>query len=231
MTDLASIFSTLQRRHVATTAAPLPPPSVGITWIWAANGLWKRGTDQHLDILVPVKSWSADEPSSAGLATLLPSVRWRNRAARRLPGALLQHVLDHARLAADERQGVARPIEQHYCFVQRDGKLRLVVPVQRATAGSVRYRQPDGDVLLDLHSHHGMAAYFSATDDRDDAGLSVSAVIGRIYDQPQLLVRLNCYGDRVQVPPLSVFDALGPFEDAGWQDANGREREYATTHH
>ena len=50
-------------------------------------------------------------------------------------------------------------------------------------------------------------------------GLSVSGVVGRIFEDPELLVRINVYGHRQQVPALSIFDSLGPFRAKEWRYA------------
>lgn len=209
MSDLQAIFGALQQHHVARPQAPLPAATPGISWIWAGNGLFKRGVDQALDICVQVAS-----VSTPGLAALIPHVRWQGFPGR-LSGALLPALLADAQRAAAIHGGIAQPIEKQYFLVNRDG-LRLVAPRdQDATAAHVRYTMPDrGTVLVDLHSHHSMAAYFSATDDRDDQGLSVSCVIGTIFTRPALRCRLNVYGHRQEVPALTIFDRLGPFADA-----------------
>lgn len=210
MNDLSRIFAGLVRHHIATPAAPLPERAPGITWIWAANGVYKRGVSATLDLLIPI---GIGYPAP-GLAKLLPHVRYSSWPCR-LQGALLGPLLEDARKAATG-DIVARPIEKQYFFVWRDG-VRLVAPKgQDASAVHLRYAMPQsGPVLLDLHSHHGMEAYFSATDDRDDSGLSVSAVIGRISTRPTIRCRLNVYGDRWNIPASLVFDDLGPFTDGG----------------
>ena len=59
-----------------------------------------------------------------------------------------------------------------------------------------------------------MPPFFSATDDADDLGLSVSVVIGTIFTQPTIRCRLNVYGHRQAVPARMLFDQLGPFVDS-----------------
>lgn len=209
MSDLSTVFASLVRYHVATQACPLPERApAGITWVWAANGVYKRGVGADLDLLIRCgKAWQAP-----GLVQLLPHARWQ-RGPARLPGALLAPLLSDAQRASSGGV-VALPIEKQYFFVERDG-LRVVAPrIQDGSAGRVRYSMPlSGRILLDLHSHHAMHAYFSQTDDRDDTGLSVSAVIGQIYTCPTILVRLNVFGDHLEVPALTIFDSLGPFHD------------------
>jgi PRTRC genetic system protein A len=209
MGSLAATFASLRRHHIATPAAPLPPSQPGLAWIWAANGIWKRGITEQLDILIPVERF---ERSIPGLASLMPHVRWQAWPTR-LDGRLLAPLLSDA-CQAMAGATIVRPVEKQDFFVERDG-LRVVAPhVQQGTAASLRYTMPvRGTILLDLHSHHQMDAYFSATDDADDTGLSVSAVIGQIYTRPEIVVRLNVYGHRWPVPALLVFDNLGPFVD------------------
>lgn len=210
MSDLASIFSGLQRHHLATAARPLPDAAPGITWIVAANGVFKRGVDADRDVLIQTWRGAIDAP---GLASLLPHVRWP-AWPQRLPAFFLAELLADARKAMSG-DSVARPIEKQYFVVYRDDKPRLIAPGgQNATPGRVSYPMPTrGAVLCDLHSHHEMGAYFSQTDDRDDMGLSVSAVVGHIFTRPEIVLRLNCYGHRQLVPATLVFDGLGPFRD------------------
>jgi hypothetical protein len=98
--DLSSIFASLQRHHVATIADPLPAARSGITWLWASNGIFKRGVDAALDVLICVQP---TDPTP-GLAQLVPHVRYASHTER-IPGELLTAVLEHARRAADDGPG------------------------------------------------------------------------------------------------------------------------------
>lgn len=220
MSDLSTAFSGLVRHQIATPGCALPPANPGITWIWAHGQIFKRGATPAIEVCIPVH----DTPIVPGLAPLLPFVHWAAHP-RRLPGALLTPLLANAQRAVSNDR-IARPIEKQYFYVWRRGAVRLIAPTaQVGTPGSLRYEPPPADeVLCDIHSHHEMPAYFSATDDRDDTGIGVSAVIGRIFTRPTITVRLCCYGHRLRVPATLVFDSLGPFMDA-WamqevQDAN-----------
>lgn len=210
MIDLAHLFTGLVRHQIVTNGdharcATRP----GIDWLYAANGLFKRGNSPTIEIQARICPIAAEVP---GLCSLMPYVRWRDWS-QRLPGQLLAPLLADAQRASSSGV-IARPIEKQYFFVWRNG-VRLVAPHgQDASAARVRYAMPQsGPVLLDLHSHHSMRAYFSATDDHDDAGLSVSAVIGQIFTRPEITVRLNIYGHHCLIPALVVFDSLGPFTD------------------
>lgn len=211
MIDLTALFAQrLQRYVVALEGQPLPAPTTGIDYLWARNGVWKRGTTPDLSVMIQIAPALFQGP---GLANLLPEVRWAAHP-QRINGGLLAGILEHAQRAATVNRGVATPIEQMYLLTREPGRLRVRLPEQRATAASLSYATLPGEtVLLDLHSHHGMRAFFSSTDDHDDRGLSVSAVIGNIFRDPTIIVRLNVYGHRQLVPAELVFTHLGPFLD------------------
>ncbi|HEU4328831.1 MAG TPA: Mov34/MPN/PAD-1 family protein [Roseiflexaceae bacterium] len=208
MQDLATIFAGLHRHHTATPREPLPPPEPGVTWIWAGNGVWKRGVSSTLDLLICVH-----RIETPGLAALQPHARWRTHDGR-IPGELLEGVFDHARRAgAPGRGGVLSLVEQQYFITWQDGADRpfqVEVPPQEATATSVRYElATSGVVLVDLHSHGALEAFFSSMDNDDDGGwLSVSAVIGNVVERPGIAVRLNVYGHHQRVRALDVFTTL-----------------------
>lgn len=213
MNDLASAFAGLVQHHIATHTCPLPAFKPGIAWIWAANGIWKRGVDGAHDILICV----APTPPTPGLAQLVPHARSTVQPDR-IPGGLLTALLDHARRAGSS-DAIARPIEQQYFITYRQGlpqPFRLAVPQQDASAARVSYTMPHhGQRLIDIHSHHSMPAFFSSTDDRDDTGLSISAVVGQIFDQPEIAIRANVYGHHQRIPALAIFDHLpAPLREA-----------------
>lgn len=131
----------------------------------------------------------------------------------KIPTRWLAAVLEHARRCG---QGgvVARPIEQMYHFHHLNGDgWQVSVPAQKASAGRVSYWGGNvASVVLDLHSHHEMGAFFSSTDNGDELGCRLYAVIGCIYSRPELRLRLGLYGSFAEVDLLAVFEGLGPFE-------------------
>lgn len=154
----------------------------------------------------------------------------------KIPAAWLARVLGHARRCGSAGR-VAVPIEQMYHFHWQPvssgpgfaplgrGVWRVSIPKQRTTAARVTYRGgQEASVVLDLHSHHEMDAYFSPTDDRDEQGCRFYAVIGRIYgtafgphasdSRPEIRLRLGLYGEWLELPANALFEGLGPFTDA-----------------
>jgi hypothetical protein len=95
---------------------------------------------------------------------------------------------------------------------------RLTVPPQIAGPERVLYRPPTS-AMLEIHSHGRHPALFSATDDRDEQGLRLYGVIGRLdTDRPEVTLRLGAYGHFLPVSWESVFDAdIGPFHDSFYE--------------
>lgn len=220
MTDqlaaLRAAFGGLHRHHIATPDRPLPDDAPGVCWIFAANGIFKQGANAHVVARVCAEPFVDPIP---GLAVLEPAVRWRDWPDVCLPGAaLLPPVLAQAQSAVNPRAAaLGHPIELQLFVVLRDGMARLIKPDQTAAATWLRYQMPDGVLLCDLHSHHAMPAFFSGTDDGDDQGLGVSAVIGHIFTGPEIRTRINVYGVSQEVPAALVFDDLGPFAQGDQQ--------------
>lgn len=102
----------------------------------------------------------------------------------------------------------------HFRFSSEQG-WSVTRPEQAQSWSRVGYSYDPAGVVVDLHSHHTMPAFFSPTDDGDERGGRFYAVMGHL-DQahPQLILRLGLYGHWLyNVPGLALFDDLGPFVD------------------
>jgi hypothetical protein len=70
-----------------------------------------------------------------------------------------------------------------------------------------------------------MGAYFSRTDDADEQGLGLYAVVGRLdTDRPEVVLRAGCYGHFLPLPWEAVFEGERlPFRDM-WTESQEEER-------
>ena len=79
----------------------------------------------------------------------------------------------------------------------------------RETAASVSYERPR-NVVVDIHSHGAISAFFSTTDDQDDQGLKISIVVGHLDKSPWypdgLASRVCVYGYYALVAPVPLFN-------------------------
>lgn len=79
-------------------------------------------------------------------------------------------------------------------------------PTQQATASRVQARQPSPpDMILEIHSHGKMPAYWSATDNRDEQGACLYGVMGRLDNRPQVRLRVGVYGYWQELSLTAVF--------------------------
>ncbi len=82
---------------------------------------------------------------------------------------------------------------------------RVVVPEQVGTAASLTYHPPAG-VVAEFHSHGTGRAFFSGTDDKDEQGLRIYGVVGRLDTPlPELSLRVGVYGHFAPVEWSKVF--------------------------
>lgn len=189
--------------HYSSASALTLSPGKAYGYVLAGNGLWKVASSRHIEARFPL----ANTP----VAGLLPiHGAYIRLLAGRVPGRMLETVLTDARLRAQ-----ASPVEAMYHFYLRGGQIRIARPPQVATATRVAYQGGDDpDIFLDLHSHHIMPAFWSGTDNRDEGGFRLCAVIGRVFERPEIRLRLACYGDFYDLPARTIFTDTGPFSDA-----------------
>ncbi len=153
-------------------------PGVGYDYVLAGNGLYVQANNRVLTARVLTA-----RAKVRGLAPLTGKVGLANGL---IPGALFELGL---------RWLQAAPDTERFFAVRWDGEeYRLVMPEQEGTGASLRYQPPTG-VVAEFHSHPGMRAFFSGTDDRDKQGLRIYGVVGRVESMlPELELRAGVYG-------------------------------------
>ncbi len=193
--------------HNIYEGGSLPPFRAGVLYeYWlAAGGVYLRAKRAGMEVLLPVAAGEI-----RGLPRLDPYLRLDYPP---VPWPQVIKMVDLARQALDT---YGQPLEKlfHLSF---DGEetwsWRLEVPAQVQTAGSVRPLSSGAGssyerAILELHSHHSLAAFFSDTDDRDEArSFRLFAVLGRIFDsRPEIRVRVGVFGYFWQVEARQVLD-------------------------
>lgn len=183
------------------------PTAWPYAYVLAANGVYKLVDTPHFYAslrIAPARVAGLCRWPEEGMLLRVPKI----------PAKWLRAVLEHAK-----QQGsggpISRPIEQMYHFHHLPEGWRVQVPAQKASAGRVGYwGGNEATVVLDLHSHHEMPAFFSGTDNRDELGCRFYAVIGKIYTRPEIRLRLGLFGDFMELPVAALFQGLGEFVDS-----------------
>ena len=157
-------------------------------YILASNGLFIEAESPIINACIPVA-----ECEVRGLAPMETKVALTY-------GSIPERFWD---LALDTF--LAEPDKEHYVAVTADAGYHLYIPVQDKSGGGVTYEVGD-KVALDLHSHGAMIARFSHTDDEDEKGLKLYAVVGTLNATPVVKLRIGVYGYFVNLAWGDVFD-------------------------
>jgi PRTRC genetic system protein A len=119
-----------------------------------------------------------------------------------IPGEFFERILDHFRSALPNEAAA------FVIWNEGAGEFELVFPtIDEATPSRLVYRTPthaaDRHVVCDIHSHGTGPAFFSATDDADDAhATKMALVVGRLNhpDGPTMASRLCAAGMFLPLP-------------------------------
>jgi len=187
------------------TSSTVPPVSAGLMEYWlAGNGVFVRAERSGLSALIPVAICTIP-----GLADFIPDVK--------LQYPLVPTDIVNAMLSAAQAVG-KKEILFYLSFTQ--GKWQLDIPSQLATPLSVKPLVASlgaaySSALIEVHSHHSMAAQFSVVDDLEEPGkFRLFAVLGEIFNSPTINVRVNIYSHFWQIPAKEVFEM--PDELTDW---------------
>lgn len=113
----------------------------------------------------------------------------------------------------------------HVLWNPTDG-YHIGIPTQQVSKASVRYDFDDvkpGDVIvLDIHSHNTMSAFFSGTDNNDDKrSICYSGVAGHLdRPEPAFVWRFNYLNMKKEAVLSDIFDVevQSPVIDQSWLD-------------
>ncbi len=131
--------------------------------------------------------------------------------AGKIPYALYEQVLAFFKKVMEVKTAELEAMI-HILYNPEQG-YHLGVPPQTISKASVSYDWnyvPAGtSIIVDIHSHNTMNAFFSSTDNRDDGGnISFSGVFGKLKDrEPETCWRFNYYAKKYEASVEDLFDA------------------------
>lgn len=167
-------------------------PNCLYAYIIAGNGVFIYARRPGLDVLIPVSTCKI-----ARLPQLTPQVN----IPQRVSAFLMADVLYVSQQVF--------PSEALFWF-NWVGGWSIHIPAQQATKASVvpfdRHDEAGTSALIDLHSHACFSPFFSPTDDKDETGFRIYAVIGNFDKVPTMSVRVGVYSHYFNIPASTVFD-------------------------
>lgn len=103
----------------------------------------------------------------------------------------------------------------HIVWNNTTKQYRVAIPTQQVSQTSVRYDfdhiTSDEEIILDIHSHNNMGAFFSGTDNGDDNNMvSISGVAGKLSSaRPEFKWRFNYgKGQNIEIADVSELFAV-----------------------
>lgn len=135
---------------------------------------------------------------------------------KKIPIAMLDDIVEFFKrvMAMTGNSGVGHGDYEamaHIVWNKTTESYRVAIPKQKVSKAAVTYDwdhvKADEEVIFDIHSHNSMDAFFSGTDERDDATyVGISGVAGRLDTaNPKLIWRFNAYKTKQSMTLEEIF--------------------------
>jgi PRTRC genetic system protein A len=200
--EQTDMFKLVQHLIVQDDGRLPPIPDCLYAYIMAGNGIFLYAKRDDLEVLIPIS-----RAIIAGLPSLEPFVNMP-----RVPAVLMHHILQAS------KENLPNEILFWFNFDHDQQVWNLDAPLQICRPASVfpaDKNDPLGiKALIDLHSHALMDPFFSPTDNKDEQGFRIFAVIGKVNEKPEIRVRVGVYGNYWSIPADIVFELPGEIQDA-----------------
>ena len=187
--------------HVARPGIPLAPIEAALyEYFLAGNGIFIRGERKEFRAQFCIQPFGV-----RGLPDLELGIEMKTP---RVPSDRVSEMLQRAWMARDTL-GEPCEIVFHLEYVSEHWLCHVPEQAQSPMSAKPKDDAPDSTyarACIEVHSHVDMHASFSQTDDDDEQGCRVYAVIGCISTSPVIRVRVGLYGYRHDIPASWVFD-------------------------
>ena len=203
LNQLLNLSNPLISHHVATSCQ-LPPIAYAIQEYWlAGNGVFLRAARKEIDVCIQLCALNIP-----GLAHLKPYFNFHYPP---IPQRLVSTMLELSVAAGRE--------EVLFYLAFTGGNWQLNISEQIVTEYSATPTSPLDpfykSAIVEVHSHHQMAAEFSHADDQEEAGkFRLFAVLGEIFTQPTISVRVGIYNHFQVLSACQVFQLPQGITDA-----------------
>jgi PRTRC genetic system protein A len=189
-------------QHIIATSQSLPEIAATsmYEYVYGSNGTFVRAKRQGLEAIAPVSYYKAK-----GLRAISASVQLTYPV---VPVSLVEQMLEASRIACDANN---KPVEIVFHLYFENGNWQLAIPDQEQTATSCKPLDNSANstyskAIIEIHSHHGMRAYFSDTDNRDETGFRIYGVLGEIFSNPQIRMRVGIYGHFYETATAGILE-------------------------
>ena len=201
-------------KHIIATKeslAEIAPTSI-YEYVYGSNGTFVRAKRQGLIAIAPVSYYK-----TKGLRAISASIQMTYPPVSNI---LVERMLEASCIACD---GDGKPVEIVFHLYFENGNWQLAIPDQEQTATSCKpldnsQNSSYGKALIEVHSHHGMKAFFSETDNRDEIGFRIYGVLGEIFSNPQIRMRVGIYGHFHEMTTTGILELPPQLNDCLAED-------------
>lgn len=201
-------------KHIIATKESLTEiaPNSMYEYVYASNGTFVRAKRQGLIAIAPVSYYK-----TKGLRAVSASIQMTYPP---VPNTLVERMLEASCIACNAE---GKPVEIVFHLYFENGNWQLAIPDQEQTATSCKpldnsQNSSYGKALIEVHSHHGMKAFFSETDNRDEIGFRIYGVLGEIFSNPQIRTRVGIYGHFHEIPATGILELPPQLNDCLSED-------------
>jgi len=165
-------------------------------YIFARNGTFVHAKNYIFEVTMPLSIIREKEKMVRGLTTLEPYIK----LPKRVPAMDLRYMVNVSR--------AAMPNEILFYFRWINGEWEMDIPPQKTGHAAVQPLEDGKYAPIEVHSHNTMPAFFSKTDNRDENGLRIYGVLGRLdQDVVDFKLRISIYGHYSVLPYQLVFES------------------------
>lgn len=151
-----------------------------------------------------------EDPTAIGTETEIPVFEMTHG---KIPVTLLLQIQHFFVDVCTEMNSVEAMVCIYWNMEKR--RYELHCPEQIVSSGHISYKRnreleldPNYVLVMDIHSHNNMSAFFSGTDDRDEKETRVFGVMGRVTDVPmQEKYRFGVAGKFTELQRTDIFDS------------------------
>lgn len=183
--------------YVYATSGEPDPAGQLYDFVTAANGVFVRAARAEMDVCTRIVRGNV-----RGLSSIEQHFDFK---LPRVPEVLVEALLADA--TSEGRRGLE--VLFHLCY--EDDEWSLYTPAQTQARAACKATD-DGDgsthqrAVIEVHSHHSMRARFSGTDDAEETGFRLYAVVGNLFEEPEIRLRVGVYGYMWELPARTVFE-------------------------
>jgi len=168
--------------------------AVGYEYIVAGNGVFIRAENQFFKVCFQI--------AECEIRNLLNCEEYFVMKKGKLPLEICEAIKNDIENSDTEK-------EKFLQVVYRDGEYTIFIPEQKGSGTAVKYESQEQDVILEVHSHPEMSAFFSEIDNQDEKGFRLYGVFSVIDGKvDEFILRISVYGYYKMLPCYEIAEEL-----------------------